>query len=240
VPHPHPVNRQTLAVYTFGTRSWQADADNVDAERLPKEVDVKTHPNLITDSGSVIIDSGSAKALAERHECPGISRRELLTSGVAWIVLASIAAPALAEQVQKKWVACGKCRTIFYDGFPNKGRCAASGAHAASARRVQLPYDTPEGPRMQGGWRFCHKCNALFFDGYPAKGACPAGGGHQAQGLNFVLRHSINGGSNAFRYCAKCHAMFQVGADGHCPAGSTHEAAGFLFDLLNENSQRID
>jgi hypothetical protein len=34
--------------------------------------------------------------------------------------------------------------------------------------------------------------------------------------------------------------MFQVGADGHCPAGSTHEAAGFLFDLLNEDSQRID
>ena len=174
------------------------------------------------------------------EEGPGMSRRELLTSGFAWIVFASIAAPATAEQVQKKWAACGKCRTIFFDGFPSKGRCAASGSHVASARRVQLPYDTSEGPRMQAGWRFCNKCNALFFDGYAAKGACPAGGGHQAQGLNFILRHSIAGTANVFRYCAKCHAMFQLGANGHCPAAGAHEASGFVFDLLDENSQRID
>jgi hypothetical protein len=34
--------------------------------------------------------------------------------------------------------------------------------------------------------------------------------------------------------------MFQLGSEGHCPAGGAHEAAGFQFDLLNENSQRID
>lgn len=168
------------------------------------------------------------------------SRREMLVSGVAWIVSASFAVPAVAETVQKQWVTCGKCRAIFYDGFPNKGRCAVGGAHVASTRRVQLPYNAPEGPRMQGGWRFCNKCNALFFDGYPNKGVCPAGGGHQAQGFNFVLRHSITGPGNVFRYCAKCHAMFQVGAEGHCAAANAHEAAGFQFDLLNENSQRID
>jgi hypothetical protein len=80
----------------------------------------------------------------------------------------------------------------------------------------------------------------LFFDGYAQKGVCPAGGGHQAQGFNFVLRHSINGTGNVFRYCAKCHVMFQVGAEDHCAAASAHEAAGFQFDLLPENSQRID
>jgi hypothetical protein len=94
---------------------------------------------------------------------------------------------------------------------------------------------------MQGQWRFCNKCYALFYDGYPNKGACAAGGGHQAQGFKFVLRHNLPGMFDSdFRYCAKCHAMFQTGQGGHCPAGNAHEAAGFLFDLLSESSQPIE
>jgi hypothetical protein len=178
--------------------------------------------------------------IAHSDDRLGFSRREVLTSGVAWIVFGTFSVPAAAETVQKSWATCGKCRTIFYDGYPNKGRCAVGGTHVASARRVQLPYDEPEGPRMQGQWRFCNKCYALFFDGYPNKGICAAGGGHQAQGFKFVLRHSIAGSENVFRYCAKCHAMFQIGPNGHCPAGNLHEAAGFQFDLLNESSQPID
>lgn len=169
------------------------------------------------------------------------ARRELLSSVARVIVAASILpATALAETVQKQWASCGKCRTIFFDGFRNnKGRCIVGGAHIGGATRVQLPYNRPESQREQGAWRFCNKCNALFFDGFPDKGVCPAGGGHVAQGYVFVLLHGTAGLEDHFRYCAKCHAMFEQGP-GHCPAGENHAAAGFKFDLYPENSQRID
>lgn len=32
---------------------------------------------------------------------------------------------------QRDWRFCGKCRCLFYDGYPDKGRCAAGGGHQA-------------------------------------------------------------------------------------------------------------
>jgi hypothetical protein len=166
-------------------------------------------------------------------------RRELLASVCAFATAGLWPIPARAADSQKGWASCAKCRTIFFDGGPNKGRCAAGGGHSSGRTRVQLSFNIAEGPRVQGNWRFCNKCNAVFFDGDPNKGVCPGGGGHRAQGINFMLAHNIAGGGDQFRFCAKCHAMFEAG-QGRCPAGDNHAAAGFLFMLDPEGSQIMD
>ena len=92
---------------------------------------------------------------------------------------------------QGAWRFCQKCFSMFFDGFPNKGVCAAGGPHQAQGFVFVLPFDVPETPTAQGAWRFCQKCEVMFFDGFPTKGSCPAGGGHQAQGFVFVLPHDL-------------------------------------------------
>jgi hypothetical protein len=92
-----------------------------------------------------------------------------------------------SQRIQYAWRYCVKCRALFYDGFPGKGRCPADGGgHAAQGLMFGLDFQPPAG-QHQGSWRFCRKCNVLFWDGAPAKGRCPVGGGHTAQGLNFHL-----------------------------------------------------
>lgn len=149
--------------------------------------------------------------------------------------------PPLEAATQDQWRPCVRCQTMFYNGFPNKGRCPASGRHAADSRRdvnnYVLKYDVKETPHAQAAWRFCNKCNALFFDGYAQKGACPAGDGHAAQGFMFVLPHDIGAGGpfqGFWRYCQKCHVMFfdESKTDkGRCAAGGGHSAAGYFFVL---------
>ncbi|WP_415803174.1 LGFP repeat-containing protein [Cytobacillus oceanisediminis] len=78
---------------------------------------------------------------------------------------------------------------MFYDGYPDKGKCPAGGGHQAIGYNFVLPHDVPGTPTAQTDWRYCGKCHAMFYDGYPDKGKCPAGGGHQAIGYNFVLPH---------------------------------------------------
>jgi hypothetical protein len=137
---------------------------------------------------------------------------------------------------QDHWRFCDKCTTMFFDGSPNKGHCAAGGGHEAQGFMFDLPHDVPETPKAQSAWRFCQKCNSMFFDGRPDKGHCPAGGGHQAQGFMFVLPHDVQEtavAQAAWRFCQKCTSMFFDGRPdkGHCPAGGGHQAQGFMFVL---------
>jgi hypothetical protein len=170
------------------------------------------------------------------------ARRDLLASVCALALMTLSPSVSRAESGrQEKWAGCAKCRTIFFDGSANKGHCAAGGAHTSSTTRVQLNFNVPEGPRMQGGWRFCNKCNALFFNGDARnKGVCPGGAGHQAQGLDFVLPHDLAGPQLPYRFCAKCSAMFVLGQGGRCPAGEEHAAAGFHFALEREGERPLD
>jgi hypothetical protein len=141
---------------------------------------------------------------------------------------------------QRDWRFCGKCEELFFDGFPDKGKCPAGGGHEAHGFNFVLPHDQPESPDRQGAWRFCGKCHAMFFDGFPDKGTCPAGGGHDAQGFVFVLPHDQPEGPDrqgAWRFCGKCHAMFFDGfpTKGVCPTGGGHDAQGFVFVLPHED-----
>jgi hypothetical protein len=90
---------------------------------------------------------------------------------------------------QLAWRFCVKCEAMFYDGFPDKGRCPAGGGHEAAGFNFVLPHDVLETPMTQADWRGCHKCGAMFFDGYPNKGICAAGGAHEPQGFDFHLPH---------------------------------------------------
>jgi hypothetical protein len=89
--------------------------------------------------------------------------------------------------MQYAWRYCAKCRSLFFDGAPTKGRCPAGAGHTASGFMFGLNFQSPAPARTQTDWRFCDKCFALFWNGGTAKGKCPAGGGHNAQGFTFNL-----------------------------------------------------
>ena len=136
------------------------------------------------------------------------------------------------DLVQADWRFCGKCQSMFYDGYDSKGVCPAGGAHSAVGNNFVLPHDV-RGPG-QPDWRFCQKCQVMFFDGQASKGVCPAGGSHASAGFNFVLPHDTRGpGQPDWRYCQKCQCMFFDGypTKGTCAAGAAHVAAGYNFVL---------
>jgi hypothetical protein len=171
------------------------------------------------------------------------SRRTVLAYGhgaaLAGVPLAALAWPrdaSAAAGVQADWRFCNKCHQLFFDGYPQKGRCAAGGGHQAQGYNFKIDHDDAKriagGPR-QYDWR-CTQCYTMFFDGYPDKKKCPAGGGHVAQGYMFGLLHSGAGqGQDAWRFCVKCHALFFDGYPnkGRCTGGEGHAAAGLNFKL---------
>lgn len=143
---------------------------------------------------------------------------------------------------QPYWRYCGKCHTLFYDGYADKGKCSAGGSHEAIGFIFEIPYNFHDTYYMQGKWRFCGKCNVMFYNGYEDKGKCSAGGGHEAIGFNFFLPH--NTAANVYnqgdwRYCGRCHALFYDGYQdkGNCPAGGGHQAIGFNFVLPHRGPQ---
>jgi hypothetical protein len=77
--------------------------------------------------------------------------------------------------MQLDWRFCQKCHVMFFDGYPDKGQCGATGAHVAQGYMFALPHDIPPAPQSQDAWRYCGKCHAMFYDGYPDKGRCDAG-----------------------------------------------------------------
>lgn len=172
-----------------------------------------------------------------------IWRRDVLKVGIG-VTTAAAGATMLgkansifaAPPAQRDWRFCRKCQTMYFDGYPNKGRCAAGGAHEAAGFNFTLEHDQAERPNAQANWRYCGKCQSMFFDGYPKKGACAAGGGHAAAGFNFVLPHDVAetpATQKNWRFCRKCQAMYFDGypGKGRCAAGGAHEAAGFNFVL---------
>ena len=98
------------------------------------------------------------------------------------------------SKAQTEWYGCKYCRTLFYAGYPQQGRCPATQrAHEADRMfHYVLPHDMPGTPKAQNQWRFCGKCFAMFYDGYASKGVCAADKqGHVAQGYDFALPHDL-------------------------------------------------
>lgn len=93
------------------------------------------------------------------------------------------------EKAQANWRYCGKCFSMFYDGFADKGKCAGGGGHSATGFKFRLAHDIAGDGRNQSNWRYCQKCHVMFYDGFPGKGRCAGGGAHSAYGYTFVLPH---------------------------------------------------
>jgi hypothetical protein len=140
-------------------------------------------------------------------------------------------------QGQRDWRFCGKCSSLFFDGYPDKGTCPKGGGHVAKGYNFVLPHDqTPV--QGQRDWRFCGKCYALFYDGYADnKGVCPKDGiGHTPEGYNFVLPHDDApvDDQRDWRFCGKCYALFYDGYPPFKGACSNGEGGGFhLHPVMN-------
>jgi hypothetical protein len=73
--------------------------------------------------------------------------------------------------LQGGWRFCGRCYTLFYEGF-GAGYCVVGGGHVARGWHFALPHhldaDVLAHPHTQKhtqtGWRFCGRCSALFYD----------------------------------------------------------------------------
>lgn len=90
---------------------------------------------------------------------------------------------------QYSWRYCEKCRAMFYDGGPSKGRCPAGGAHVSQGFIFGMNLQSPAPAHAQDGWRFCEKCFVLFYNGGNAKGVCAGRGAHIAQGIPFNVSY---------------------------------------------------
>jgi hypothetical protein len=83
---------------------------------------------------------------------------------------------------QANWRYCRKCQSMFFDDYPNTGRCVING-HEAAGFNFVVAHDSP-GPG-QTQWRYCSQCHHMFYDGYATKGRCAVNkSGHIAAGYN--------------------------------------------------------
>src|SRR5207247_2679701 len=97
---------------------------------------------------------------------------------------------------QRDWRFCNKCDAMFFDGYANKGVCAAGGSHVAQGYNFTLRFDGRAVGEPE--WRFCNKCEVIFYNGNSNVGVCAAGDGHVAAGdghvaagYRFVLDDSV-------------------------------------------------
>lgn len=171
-------------------------------------------------------------------------------SGYNFVLLYNVATSLPAFRLyQPQWHYCTKCAVLFYDGYPQKGKCAAGGGHLKSGFKFAISHDVGVPNNAQAEWRYCNKCQSMFFNGYPQKGACPGtpkttkSGGHRAAGFNFTPIHSVQNNpaysslQSEWRYCDKCKSMFFNGypQKGTCGAGGSHNAQGWIFSLNYQN-----
>lgn len=142
---------------------------------------------------------------------------------------------AARNRGQAAWRFCSKCRSLFFDGYPDKGACPHGGGHVAAGWTYYLPHDHAGPLGGQNSWRFCAKCCAMFWAGDPNNfGTCRASGTHAPAGYDFFIPHDHAGpGQEQWRFCEKCRAMFWNGEvnKGLCAAGGGHSAQGFNFKL---------
>jgi hypothetical protein len=90
---------------------------------------------------------------------------------------------------QGDWRYCGKCGSLFFNGYPDHGMCAGDGKpHEAAGWNFFLYHDRQPHMHEEGNWRFCRKCNSLFQANGSNAAGCPRDGkGHEAAGYRFVV-----------------------------------------------------
>src|SRR5437868_5734900 len=115
---------------------------------------------------------------------------------------------------QDQFRRCYKCKGLYYDGHPTKGKCPEDGGphvphdalspsgHKSANYELHLN-DGPAG--LQWKWHHCVKCEGLWFAGdTTAKSHCPATGEHSAQGSGDYGLEIGGGGQPNWCWCNKC------------------------------------
>ena len=98
---------------------------------------------------------------------------------------------------QGDWRYCRKCGVLFFNGYAEKGVCAADrGGHEAAGYNFFLYHDRQKHQDEEDGWRYCAKCHALFYASAaptpPSTFDCPADGKlHAAAGYRFVVGRKL-------------------------------------------------
>lgn len=94
---------------------------------------------------------------------------------------------------QNRWVSCGFCWAMFYNGVAQKGSCPGNARGHRKDEDFDLNFavshDVFGVPSTQAEWRYCRKCFVMFYNGFASRGVCNAGGEHAPEGFNFVLPH---------------------------------------------------
>ncbi|MEV4315366.1 hypothetical protein [Actinocrispum sp. NPDC049592] len=133
---------------------------------------------------------------------------------------------------QEHWRYCGKCQSLFFDGYDDKGKCPAGGGHQAIGFDFVVPHDRGSVPDFRSGWAFCDRCSSMF-----RGGVCPAGGAHRKAGYDFCLPYGFpetRQWQGSWRGCRDCGVLFFDGypAKGRCPVNAGgHRADGETYVL---------
>jgi hypothetical protein len=98
------------------------------------------------------------------------------TSPQTMVWLLHYDAQKVGRTIQYDWRFCQKCFGLFYDGLPDKGRCAAGGGHLAQGLMFGLTWATTPAQQLILS---CHKCRSALQPDWKLK-SCPAGGVHLA------------------------------------------------------------
>jgi hypothetical protein len=136
-------------------------------------------------------------------------------------------------QREVDWRCCRHCLSLYYNGFPQNGRCANGGEHdAGGSWDFVLPYGVATSSNLQNDWRSCRHCLSLYYNGFPQNGRCANGGEQHAGGSwDYVLPHGVATSSslqNDWRSCRHCLSLYYNGflQNGRCANGGEHDAGG--------------
>ena len=140
------------------------------------------------------------------------------------------------------------CRRLFFDGYPDKGKCRTSSAHSAIGFKFSIEYSSSRLQELPGHaavrlavlQQVPHDVlRRLSEQGGLSGWWRPYGGGIRVW-LVGCERAAIPDQQmqDNWRFCNKCHTLFYDGyADkGRCPAGGGHFAQGYIFKLFYVNT----
>lgn len=113
---------------------------------------------------------------ADKGVCPqdggGHAKVEGTFAGSPWpatVFTLQHSLPAETPTQQTHWHYCGKCASLFFDGYAEKGVCPKDGGgHAAAGLEFALTHNPEVDANNRGAFRFCVRCHELVRTDQPS------------------------------------------------------------------------
>lgn len=81
----------------------------------------------------------------QKGACPGAAkatkRGEHRAQGYNFVLMHDVPSVPAFNTFQSEWRFCSKCKSMFYNGYPQKGTCSAGGSHIAQGYNFSLTYN---------------------------------------------------------------------------------------------------